>query len=90
MFGARKRGLIRQKLEIIRFFISFISIWIQTFPKNNKKKSNFMSIRESLRSKKFYFVRFAKVYAREIFQFFFFSPNLLAALDNPLIIGLLA
>ena len=36
MFGARKRGLIRQKLETIRFFLSFISIWIQTFP-NNKK-----------------------------------------------------
>ena len=50
--------------------------------------ANFVQIRESLRREKFYIDRFAKVYAREIFQFF--SPNLLAvitpALDNALIL----
>ena len=32
--------------------------------------ANFAQIRESLRRKKFYIDRFAKVYAREIFSFF--------------------
>ena len=52
--------------------------------------ANFVLIRESLRREKFYIYRFAKVYAREIFQFFLFSPNLLAvitlALHNALIL----
>ena len=48
--------------------------------------ANFAQIRESLRREKFYIDQFAKVYARKIFQFFFFSPNLLAALDNALIL----
>ena len=39
-----------------------------------------------VRREKFYIDRFAKVYGREIFNFFFFSPNLLAALDNSLIL----
>ena len=42
MFGARKRGLIRQKLEIISFFsLSFISIWIHSrkFKTRNAKIS---------------------------------------------------
>ena len=46
--------------------------------------ANFAQIHESLRREKFYIDRFAKVYAREIFSFF--SPNLLAALDNALIL----
>ena len=33
--------------------------------------ANFAEVRESLRREKFYIDRFAKVYAREIFQFFF-------------------
>ena len=48
--------------------------------------ANFAQIRESLRREKFYIDRFAKVYASEIFEYFLFSPNLLAALDIALIL----
>ena len=44
------------------------------------------NFRESLRREKFYIDRFAKVYACEIFKFFFISPNLLTAFDNALIL----
>ena len=44
--------------------------------------ANFAQIRESLRREKFYIDPFAKVYAREIFQFFLFFSKLMAALDN--------
>ena len=61
MFGARKRGLIRQRLEIIRFFplFSFYLAPNVSF-KTTKKKSTFLSIRESLRREKFYFGQFAR------------------------------
>ena len=38
--------------------------------------ANFAQIRESLRREKFYIDRFAKVYAREIFQIFLFFSKL--------------
>ena len=38
--------------------------------------ANFDQIRESLRREKFYIYRFAKVYARGIFQFFLFFSKL--------------
>ena len=39
------------------------------FPLKQQKNSTFLSIRESLRREKFYFGRFAKVYAREMQKF---------------------
>ena len=46
-----------------------------------QKKSTFLSIRESLRREKFYFGRFAKVYAREMQKFreFFVSRKFMLA-----------
>ena len=38
--------------------------------------ANFVQIRKSLRRKKFYIDRVAKVYARKIFQFFLFFSKL--------------
>ena len=69
MFGARKRGLIRRKLEIIRFFSLFYFYLDSNVSLKQQKKSTFMSIRESLRREKLYFGRFAKVYAREMQKF---------------------
>ena len=63
MFGARKRGLIRQKLEIIRVFPLFYFYLDPNVSLKQQKISTFLAIRESLRSEKFYFGRFAKVSA---------------------------
>ena len=74
MFGARKRGLIRRKLEIISFF-SLFNFYLDTnVSLKQQKKSTFLSIRESLRREKLYFGRFAKVYAREMQKFSEFFP----------------
>ena len=77
MFDARKRGLIRQKLEIIRFFSLFYLD--PNVSSKQPKNSTFLSIRQSLRREKFYFGRFAKVSAREMQKFreFFRSRKLL-------------
>ena len=69
MLGARKRGLIRQKLEIITFFPLFYFYLDPNVSLKQQKNSTFLSIRESLRREKFYFGRFAKVYAREMQKF---------------------
>ena len=81
MFGARKRGLIRQKLEIMRFYSLFYFYLDPNVSLKQQKSSTFLSIRESLRREKFYFGRFAKVYAREIQKFreFFRSRKFLLA-----------
>ena len=82
MFVARKRGLIRQKLEIIRVFFSLLFLsGSKRFLIKQQKKSTFLSIRESLRREKLYFGRFAKVYAREMQRFreFFVSRKFLLA-----------
>ena len=42
--------------------------------------ANFAQIRESLRREKFYIDRFAKVYAREIFQIFLYFSKLVGCL----------
>ena len=60
------------------------------FLKTTKKKSTFLSIRESLRREKFYFGRFAKVYAREMqnFREFFVSRKfLLAKVSAPKVVA---
>ena len=81
MFGARKRDLIRQKLAIIRFISLFYFYLDPNISLKQQKNSTFLSIRESLRRKKFYFGRFAKVYAREMQKFleFFGSRKFLLA-----------
>ena len=66
MFGARKRGLMRQKLEIIRFFSLFYFYLDPNVYLKQQQNSIFLSIRESLRREKFYFGRFAKVYAPKV------------------------
>ena len=63
MFGARKQGLIQQKLEIIRFFLFYLYLDPNVSLKQ-QKNSTFLSIRESLRREKFIFGQFAKVYAQ--------------------------
>ena len=68
MFGARKRGLIRQKLQIIRVFPLFYFYLDPNVSLKQQKKSVFLSIRESLRREKFYFGRFAKVSAPKVAQ----------------------
>ena len=75
MFGARKRGLIRQQLETIRFFSLFYFYLEPNASLKQQKNSTFLSIRESLRREKFYFGRFAKVYAREMQKFREFSGS---------------
>ena len=81
MFDARQRGLIRRKLEIIRFFSLFYFYLDPNVSLKQQKKSTFLYIRESLRPEKFYFGRFAKVYAREMQKFreFFRSRKFLLA-----------
>ena len=69
MFGTRKRGLIRQKLEIIRFFSLFYFDLDPNVSVKQQKNSTFLSIRESLIREKFYFGCFAKVSAREMQKF---------------------
>ena len=66
MFVARKQGLIREKLEIIRFFSIFYFYLDPNVSLKQQKKSTFLPIRESLKHEKFGFVRFAKVYAHEM------------------------
>ena len=56
------------KAEIIRFFFSLFYLDPNVSLKQ-QKNSTFLSIRESLRRKKFYFGRFVKVYAREMQKF---------------------
>ena len=81
MFGAGKRGLIRQKFEIMRFYSLFYFYLDPNVSLKQQKNSTFLSIRESLKHEKFYFGRFAKVYAREIQKFreFFRSRKFLLA-----------
>ena len=81
MFGARKRGLIRQKLEIIRFFFSLLFLSGSKRFLKTTKKFNFSVHSRKLRREKFYLGRFAKVYAREMQKFreFFRSRKFLLA-----------
>ena len=81
MFGARKRGLIRQKLEIIRFFYLFYFYLDPNVSFKQQKNSTFLSIRESLRQEILYFGRFTEVYACEMQKFceFFRSQKFLLA-----------
>ena len=83
-------------LEIIRFFsLFYFSLdpnlsGSKRFLKTTTKKSTFLSIRESLRCQKFYFGRFAKVYAREMQKFreFFVSQKfLLAKVSAPKVVN---
>ena len=86
MFGAQKRGLIRQELETIRFFSLFYFYLHPNASLNQQNNSTFLSIRESLRREKFYFGRFAKVYDREMQKFRVFSGSrkfLLAKVSAP-------
>ena len=86
MFGARKRCLIRQKLEILRFFSLFYFYLDRNVSLKQQKNSIFLFIRESLRREKFYFGRFAKVYVREMQKFreFFRSRKfLLVKVSSP-------
>ena len=91
MFDAPKRGLIRQKLEIIRFFPLFYFYLDPNVSLKQQKNSTFLPIRESLRREKFYFGRFAKVYAREMQKFreFFRSRKfLLAKVSAPKVVSM--
>ena len=63
MFGARKRGLIRQKIQIIRFFSLFYFYLDPNVSLNQQKKQNF-----SVHSRKFYFGRFANVSAPKVLK----------------------
>ena len=90
MFGARKWGLIRQKLEIIRFFSLFYFYLDPNVSFKQQTNATFLSIRESLRRENFYFGRFAKVYAREMQKFreFFHSRKfLLAKVSAPKVVN---
>ena len=62
-FTSIKYGLLKKKKK--KKTPSYIYITFANF-------ANFAQIRESLRCDKFYIDRFAKVYARKIFQIFLF------------------
>ena len=75
IFGARKQG-----------FFSLLFYLDPNVSLKQQKKSTFMSIRESLRRKKFYFGIFAKVYAREmqkLREFFVSQKFLLPKVSAP-------
>ena len=76
-------------------FLSFISVFYFSLDPNvslkQQKKSTFLCIRESLICEKFYFGRFAKVYAREMQkfrEFFGCRKFLLAKVSAPKVIEL--
>ena len=76
-------GLVfcRKKLKNLCYTCYLFILFLHSAQHNfvNLRSRNFAQIRESLRREKLYIDRFAKVYS-------IFSPNLLAALDNALIL----